>query len=65
MLQEGYRDHLWSGVIPIDTLFREASRAGLPPALYAPQARGVQAYAALLQELQGQTAAAPRLSAAG
>ncbi len=53
VLRENYREHLWTGVIPVDTKFREASRAGLPPASYAPRARGMQAYADLLQDLQG------------
>jgi len=30
-LRETYRDHLWDGVIPIDTKFRDASQAGEPP----------------------------------
>ena len=65
VLRENHRDHLWSGVIPIDTKFREASRAGLPPAIYDPRARGVRAYGALLEDLQGTADAACGMRAAG
>ncbi len=65
ILREGHREHLWRGVVPIDTLFREASRAGLPPSLYDPRARGVQAYAALLEDLQGQRQSHAGVAAAG
>jgi chromosome partitioning protein len=51
VLQRDFADRLWPGVIPIDTRFREASRAGLPPAIFDPRARGVQAYASLLEQL--------------
>lgn len=54
VLRESHGGHLWRGVIPIDTKFREASRAGLPPAIYEPRARGVRAYADLLEDLQGE-----------
>ena len=43
--------NLWSGVIPVDTLFREASRVGQPLTLFQPQARGSQAYLNLASEL--------------
>ena len=45
-------DHLWSRVIPIDTQFREASRAGMPVNLHNPSARGTEAYASLVRWLQ-------------
>jgi chromosome partitioning protein len=51
VLQRDFRAQLWPGVIPIDTRFREASRAGMPPAIFDPRARGVQAYASLLEQL--------------
>ena len=51
VLQRDFADTLWPGVIPIDTRFREASRAGVPPAIFDPRARGVQAYAGLLEQL--------------
>jgi chromosome partitioning protein len=54
VLKQNYASHLWNGVIPVDTKFREASRAGIPPAMFDPRARGVEAYTRLLEEmLQG------------
>ncbi len=53
VLREQYSQYLWDGVIPVDTKFREASRTGLPPPIYDPRARGVLAYASLLETLQG------------
>ncbi|MEJ2609361.1 MAG: ParA family protein [Candidatus Thiodiazotropha sp.] len=55
VMRESYPEHLWQRVIPIDTLFREASKAGIPPALFAPRSRGVVAYAKLLQDLLGES----------
>jgi chromosome partitioning protein len=51
VLRESYPEKLWHGLIPIDTQFREASKAGIPPALFAPESRGMTAYGQLLQEL--------------
>ncbi len=51
VLRESYPKTLWHGLIPIDTQFRESSKAGIPPSLFAPQSRGVMAYTQLLQEL--------------
>lgn len=51
-LRDTWPEHLWRGVIPIDTQFREASRAGIPPPLFEPRARGVVAYTKLLEVLQ-------------
>ena len=51
VLREEHAEHLWAGVIPIDTHFREASKIGLPPAIFDPRGRGVQAYARLLETL--------------
>ena len=65
VMRENYPEHLWQEVIPIDTKFREASRAGLPPAIYDPRARGVQAYAKLLENLQGDDRNTTHLGAAG
>ena len=54
VLKQNHMKHLWNGVIPVDTKFREASRAGIPPAFFDPKSRGVQAYTKLLEEmLQG------------
>lgn len=52
VLQRSHGEHLWDGVIPVDTQFREASRAGIPPAQYDARARGVDAYITLLETLQ-------------
>lgn len=52
ILQRKYIDNLWHDTVPIDTKFREASRAGLPPSIYDSKARGAQAYSRLLQVLQ-------------
>jgi chromosome partitioning protein len=51
VLRRDHAEHLWPGVIPVDTRFREASKLGMPPAVFDPRARGVEAYAALLEEL--------------
>ncbi|MFN2308660.1 MAG: ParA family protein [Gammaproteobacteria bacterium] len=53
VLRERYGEGVWSGVIPVDTQFREASRAGRPPSLWQPRARGVLAYGDLLDSLLG------------
>jgi len=51
VLKQNHMEHLWHGVIPVDTNFREASRAGIPPAIFAPKSRGVVAYGKLLENL--------------
>lgn len=51
VMRESHAGHVWHSLIPVDTLFREASKAGIPPALYAPQSRGVAAYERLLRDL--------------
>jgi chromosome partitioning protein len=51
VMRESYPGRVWRSLIPVDTLFREASKAGIPPALYAPQSRGVAAYERLLHDL--------------
>ncbi len=52
-LRARYPQQTWRSVIPVDTRFREATRAGLPPSAAYPQARGVQAYRELLADLLG------------
>ncbi len=59
MLQETYPTVLWDGVIPVDTNFRESSRAGIPPPTFCPNSRGVGAYARLLESLQQEEKIAP------
>jgi chromosome partitioning protein len=50
-MRRDYEQHLWQGYIPIDTKLRDASRAGIPPALYDPRSRAVTAYTNLLETL--------------
>lgn len=58
VLRRDFSKHLWDGLIPIDTGFREASRLGLPPPIFDPRSRGVEAYAGLLEHLVQQRAQA-------
>lgn len=51
-LRRDYDEHLWDGYIPVDTKLRDASRAGIPPAIYDPRSRAVAAYTELLETLQ-------------
>lgn len=50
-LREAYRERLWPSVIPVDTKFREASRARLPVSHACPSSRGALAYATLRDTL--------------
>jgi chromosome partitioning protein len=50
-LRERYSQDLWDSVIPVDTQFREASKAGIPLPMMEPWARGVLAYRQLLETL--------------
>ena len=56
ILSQRYGDHLWPGVIPLDTKIREASQAHLPIALYRPGSRAAMAYGTLLNFLLEQEA---------
>ena len=51
VLRRSYPDSLWHSLIPVDTLLREASKAGIPPAYFTPQGRGATAYDRLLRDL--------------
>jgi chromosome partitioning protein len=51
VLREKYGDMLWNDVIPVDTKFRESSKAGIPPTVYSPDTHGVLAYKKLLDFL--------------
>ena len=53
-IRNTYTDTTWPSMIPVDTRFRDASRAGLLPSQYDPQSRGVFAYKALLKFLLSQ-----------
>ena len=46
-----YGGKVWSGVIPEDTKFRDASLAQQPPSVFSPRSRGVFAYNTLLTYL--------------
>jgi len=51
VLHRNHAENLWPGQVPIDTRLREASRAGLPPAVFDPRSRAVSAYSDLLEFL--------------
>jgi len=51
-MRDQHGENLWPRVIPIDTQFREASKAGKPPSVYSPASHGNEAYASLLRHLQ-------------
>ena len=50
-MEVNYADRIWQGYIPVDTQFREASRLGRPLSILNPDARGVRAYDAFLDDL--------------
>jgi chromosome partitioning protein len=50
-LRAHYADHLWRGVIPIDTRFRESSQVGKPISHFRVSTRGARAYSSLLDDL--------------
>lgn len=67
-IRNTYPEHAWPGHVPIDTRFRDASKAGVPPHIFDPTSRGAEAYLALWHWLEKkiradelQTAAAPLL----
>ncbi len=49
VIRNGYPEKVWPGKIPVDTKFRDASKAGVPPHLYEPESRGVAGYSSLLK----------------
>ncbi len=53
-MRERFAEYLWPAVIPVDTRFREASRAGRPLGQYLGSSRGAQAYKTLLGDLLGE-----------
>jgi chromosome partitioning protein len=50
-LRSRYPENIWSGVIPVDTQFREASRQGIPLSIARPSCRGSRAYSSLLDHM--------------
>ena len=51
-LMSDYGDRVWTGVIPVDTHFRDASLVQLPISAAYPKTRGVAAYSKLLDVLE-------------
>jgi len=51
LLRQQYHGSIWPAMIPIDTKFRDASKAGVPPPQFMVNARGVRAYRSLLKYL--------------
>ncbi|MFE8069530.1 ParA family protein [Marinobacteraceae bacterium S3BR75-40.1] len=51
-LQRDHGDTVWRFAIPVDTKFRDASQAGIPPSNYDADTHGVKAYKTLLKDLQ-------------
>ncbi len=50
-LRQAYPTRIWPSMIPIDTRFRDASKAGQTPSRYNASSRGVRAYQSLLKSL--------------
>jgi chromosome partitioning protein len=46
-IRNTYPQQSWPGYIPVDTRFRDASKAGIPPHVFDPTSRGVEAYSSL------------------
>lgn len=51
MLHDKYSEGVWDNVIPVDTHFRDASKAGIPLPTMDPKSRGSLAYEALMHHL--------------
>jgi chromosome partitioning protein len=64
VLQDRYAGALWDSVVPVDTQFREASRAGVPLSIMMPGSRGAAAYQSLMQTLMGPSTNALEMAAA-
>ena len=54
-LKDTYEELVWHSVIPIDTKLRDASTAGIAPSALDPSARGIKAYASLMDSLLNPT----------
>lgn len=50
-LRNDYPDHIWPSMIPVDTRFRDASKAAMIPSRFDEDSRGVVAYRSLLKYL--------------
>jgi len=51
LLRQQYHGSIWPAMIPIDTKFRDASKAGVPPPQFLSSSRGVRAYRSLVKYL--------------
>lgn len=51
-LRDRYTETMWDGFVPVDTLFRESSRQGIPLSIARPSCRGSRAYSHLLDFLE-------------
>lgn len=51
-IRNQYGENVWAGRIPIDTRFRDASKAGVPASIFSPNSRGVEAYQSLYHHLE-------------
>ncbi len=51
-IRNTYPDQSWPGYVPVDTRFRDASKAGIPPHLFDPDTKGVEAYRSLWHWLE-------------
>lgn len=60
ILRAKYPDRLSRTLIPVDTKFRDASKAGLTPVAYDPKSRGLLAYGELLEDLLNEQRPAAR-----
>ncbi|WP_082087200.1 ParA family protein [Teredinibacter purpureus] len=50
-IRNSFGEPVWKGKIPIDTRFRDASKAGVPPHLFDDSTRGIEGYRSLYQFL--------------
>jgi len=50
-MRDKYGKSVWASMVPLDTRFRDASRANLPISALAPDTKGVISYKALLAQL--------------
>lgn len=57
LIRNTYGDKVWAGKIPVDTKLRDASKAGVPPHLFQPDSRSVEAYRSLFKWLQQHSSA--------
>lgn len=61
-IRHQHGEHVWPGIIQVDTRLRDASHAGVPPNIYDPQSRASENYGSLYRYLQRDVCAkrAPR-----